>query len=699
MSIDPNNPTASATLTFDDEFNSLSLWNGTSGTWATTWWYDTVTGNGNTLTTDEQQWYINSNYGPTSSVKPWTVSNGMLNLTATPTPASIASLVNNYKYISGEVNTYHSFSQTYGLFEMSAKLPAGQGLWPAFWLVPADGTWPPELDIMEQLGQDPTTYYTTVHSNTITGGYTSQADHVANTSTGFHTYAVDWEPDYITWYFDGQVVDKVATPSDLNKPMYMILNLGVGGNWPGPADSTTPFPATMQVDWVKVYQSGASTGGSTSTGSTGSPGTTTSTPGQTFTMTASGQTLVGGAGDDSFTINAAGIDTLTGAGGADTFHFSPQSWGLSTITDFTVGADKLDLSAYFTKYGYTGTDPIADGWVFLASDGAGGTAVRFLDHTGASQYPSTIIDLQGVSPNGLTWAQLSGGTASASSGSTGGGGSTGGQTLTMTANGQTLVGGAGNDSFTVNAAGLDTMTTGAGADVLHFNPQSWGLSTVTDFAAGTDKLDLSAYFTKFGYTGTDPIADGWVFLASDGSGGTAVRFLDHTGASQYPSTIIDLQGVSPVGLTWAELSGGSTSTGTGTGTASGLTLTMTANGQTLVGGAGNDTLILNAAGLDTMTGAGGADTFKLNPEPWGLTTITDFTPGVDKIDVSSLLSHFGYTGSDPFADGWFSVVSDGNGGSDLRFLDHTGASQYPATIVDLVGVAPSQVHLSDWVLH
>ena len=81
MSIDPNNLTATATLTFDDEFNTLNLWNGTSGTWDTTYPFNGPSG-GNL--TGEQEWYINSNYAPTASVKPWTINNGVLSLTAAP---------------------------------------------------------------------------------------------------------------------------------------------------------------------------------------------------------------------------------------------------------------------------------------------------------------------------------------------------------------------------------------------------------------------------------------------------------------------------------------------------------------------------------------------------------------------------------------------------------------------------------------
>ena len=159
--------TTAATLTFDDEFNTLSLWNGTSGTWDTVAQYASTTGNGYSLPSNgEQEWYINSNYAPTASVTPWTVNNGIMTLTAAPAPTSIQPLIDGYQYTSGQINTSQSFNQLYGFFEMRAQLPAGQGTWPAFWLLPENGSWPPEIDVMEMLGNNPTVYYTSIHSGT-----------------------------------------------------------------------------------------------------------------------------------------------------------------------------------------------------------------------------------------------------------------------------------------------------------------------------------------------------------------------------------------------------------------------------------------------------------------------------------------------------------------------------------------------------
>src|SRR5688572_12817252 len=144
MTIDPKNLSSTAVLTFNDDFNTLNLWNGTSGTWNTNYWWGQP--NGSTLPSNgEQEWYINNLYAPTSSVKPWTVSNGVLTLTAQPADPSIQPYINNYQYTSGMIQTFESFTQQYGYFEIRADLPASQGVWPAFWLLPANGTWPPEI--------------------------------------------------------------------------------------------------------------------------------------------------------------------------------------------------------------------------------------------------------------------------------------------------------------------------------------------------------------------------------------------------------------------------------------------------------------------------------------------------------------------------------------------------------------------------
>lgn len=252
---------ATAKMTFDEEFDSLSLWDGTSGTWATDFWYDQLNGNGNTLENNgEQEWYINSNCPLTLGVKPWKVANGILTITGKHANKSVQPLINNYKYTSGELNSYHSFSQLYGYFKMRAKLPTAQGtsqgMWPAFWMLPEDGSWPPEIDIMEALGNDPTHYYASLHWGTADNEQSAGPKiEVPDTSADFHTYAVDWEADYITFYFDGTQVWRHKTPAEMRKPMYIEVNLAMGGYWPGNVDKTTVLPGHMQVDWIHAYTS------------------------------------------------------------------------------------------------------------------------------------------------------------------------------------------------------------------------------------------------------------------------------------------------------------------------------------------------------------------------------------------------------------------------------------------------------------
>ena len=238
-------------MSFDGEFNSLSLWNGNSGTWDTA--YPWAQPNGASLNDGELEWYINSGYAPTSSVKPWTVNNGILDITAAPASSSIQPLINNYRYTSGMLTTFDSFVQTYGVYEISAKVPAGQGLWEDFWLCPANNTWPPELDVMEINGGNPKSLNTGVHSDS-TGQPTAVGTNtpIADASAGFHTYTVDWEPNTITWYFDGNEVFQTATPPDMHQPMYMLLNLAIGGPYGNP-NSSTQFPANFEVNYVRAY--------------------------------------------------------------------------------------------------------------------------------------------------------------------------------------------------------------------------------------------------------------------------------------------------------------------------------------------------------------------------------------------------------------------------------------------------------------
>ena len=700
-----------ATMTFNENFNSLSLWNSTTGTgtWATNFWYADPKGNGGTLSGNgEQQWYINAEYAPTASVKPWTVDNGVLTLTAAPATTAVSQQINGYQYTSGEINTYHSFSQLYGYFEMRAELPAGQGAWPAFWLLPEDGSWPPELDIFEVLGKDPTTLYTTVHTAE-TGQHTSsgQGTTVADTSVGYHTYGVDWEADKITWYYDGKQVYQVDTPADMHKPMYIMANLAVGGYWGGNVDSTSPPTMQMYIDYIRAYTALPDT--------LTTPPVETPAPGAPLTLTGNDKTistLVGGTGADVLTTYHL-ADTLTGGAGADTFVFKALPWNAGHITDFTVGVDKLDLSALIAASGYKGSDPIADGYLILQSDGQGGTKVMFdIDGKGtANLWPTTVTILDHVSPDGLTAAQLFGtATASTPASSQSPSTSTSTSATALTGNDtapSTLVGGAGADVLT-SYHQADTLTGGAGADTFVFKALPWNAGHITDFTVGVDKLDLSALIAASGYKGSDLVADGYLSFQSDGQGGTKVMFdIDGKGtANPWPITITTLDHVSPTGLTAALLLGTASQTNTLAATASatstlvsGVTLSGNDTGpSTLTGGAGAD--ILKAGHYaDTLTGGAGADTFTFSVLPWNAGHVTDFQVGTDKLDLSALATLSGYHGSDPVADHYLSFRDDGHGNTQV-YVDTDGAgaaNPWPILVTTLDHVSATSLHSADWI--
>ncbi|MGK6314196.1 family 16 glycosylhydrolase [Neorhizobium sp. DT-125] len=239
------------TQTFSDDFDSLSLHDGTSGTWDAKFWWAPESG-GSLHTNGEQQWYINPSYAPTASANPFSINNGVLTITAEATPEAIADEVGGYDYVSGLLNTHSTFAQTYGYFEIRADMPDDQGAWPAFWLLPQDGSWPPELDVVEMRGQDPNTVHVSAHSNE-TGEKTTQTSAVKVPSTeGFHTYGMLWDEDQIVWYFDDVAVARADTPADMHDPMYMLVNLAIGGT-AGTPGADLADGAEMKIDYIAAY--------------------------------------------------------------------------------------------------------------------------------------------------------------------------------------------------------------------------------------------------------------------------------------------------------------------------------------------------------------------------------------------------------------------------------------------------------------
>jgi beta-glucanase (GH16 family) len=178
------------------------------------------------------------------------------------------------EFTSARLKTQGLFSQTYGRFEARIKIPSGQGMWPAFWMLGDNISsvgWPKcgEIDIMENVGKEPGLVHGSLHGPMTTGAATDLTSTVSlptgkDFAAAFHLYAVEWEPDAVRFYLDDTLyatftANSVAsTPTTagswvFDHPYFLILNVAVGGSWPGPPDATTAFPQTMLIDYVRVY--------------------------------------------------------------------------------------------------------------------------------------------------------------------------------------------------------------------------------------------------------------------------------------------------------------------------------------------------------------------------------------------------------------------------------------------------------------
>ena len=241
-------------LTWSDEFNGPDG----SAVDPTKWKHDV---NGNGWGNSELEYYTD---GTQNAV----VQGGYLVVTATKQGASQYNCwYGACQYTSARLLTQGLFSQRYGRFEARAQMPTGKGLWPAIWAlgdnIAAVG-WPVcgEIDFMETIGTDISTNHGSLHmpSNYGPSG-TYKLANGASFADGFHTFAIEWEPGTIRFYVDDQLYETQNMASvpggdtwEFEHPFFLLVNVAVGGQWPGSPDSTTTFPQTMKVDYVRVYQ-------------------------------------------------------------------------------------------------------------------------------------------------------------------------------------------------------------------------------------------------------------------------------------------------------------------------------------------------------------------------------------------------------------------------------------------------------------
>jgi beta-glucanase (GH16 family) len=251
----PQSQAASAVPTnllasFSDDFDGAAG----AGVDGSKWGHET----GDNVNNHERQWYTDGTANAALD------GQGHLVITAKKENSGNNCWYGPCEYTSARLNTSGKFSASSGHIEARMKLPRGQGMWPAFWMLGTDiGNvgWPQcgEIDIMENVGFEPNSVHGTIHGP----GYSGSAGIGAayngpNFSDDFHTYAIDWSTDRIVWSVDGNAY-QTRTPADVggnqwvfNHDFFVILNLAVGGYWPGDPDGSTQFPQQLVVDYVHV---------------------------------------------------------------------------------------------------------------------------------------------------------------------------------------------------------------------------------------------------------------------------------------------------------------------------------------------------------------------------------------------------------------------------------------------------------------
>lgn len=232
--------------TFDGETLDTSVWN------TCHWW---AAGGCTIASNHELEWYLPEQVS---------VAGGSLRLTATRRDVT-APDGKKYRYASGMVTTgppthgsAPKFAFTYGTVEAKFRAPAGRGMWSAIWLLPASEESRPEVDLLEILGNDPSRLIMHLHPqdrSVESPGKTIALPHGETFASDWHTVRLEWRPDELVFFVDDKEVWRVTGPQVPSEPMYLVMNLAVGGDYPGPPNSSTTFPATFSIDSVRIRES------------------------------------------------------------------------------------------------------------------------------------------------------------------------------------------------------------------------------------------------------------------------------------------------------------------------------------------------------------------------------------------------------------------------------------------------------------
>jgi Ca2+-binding RTX toxin-like protein len=508
------------------------------------------------------------------------------------------------------LNNSQVFTQQYGYFEMRAELPSAPGTWPAFWMLqPVDHTG--ETDVMEMFGSHDS--YSTALSSTL--GYTYRyGNYIPDSDTSFHTYGVLWTPATMTFYVDRVAIGSTATPSDMQGPMYMIMNLAMGGSAGSPAPDFTS--AQMKIDYVHAYSLGG--GGGTPTSDTLPPAIAFNTVSFVDTGTAGDNTTNNGAvtlsGTASDNVGVATVDvyngaTLLGHAGVDN---TAHTWSLSTVLG----------------------NGIYDHLTAVASDAAGNSA-------SASTLQSLHVDLV---PPTVSFGAVS---------------STSNPAVTF----------SGTVSDDTSVAGVDVFngTTLLGHASVDSVAKTWSLSTT--LANGTYSQLAATATDEAGNTTTAAGGQSITITAPSPAINSDIRNSDGSftvgGTCEAGSSVSVHDSGTLLGTSHASSSGSWSFTSaplansihdfsvTATDAAGNVGL---GTNSAVYGTTGND-VITSVAGSERLTGGGGADRFDFTSTHFGNDVITDFSPSGRNHDVvefsksvftdySSVIAHASQSGGD-----------------------------------------------------
>jgi beta-glucanase (GH16 family) len=631
-------------LTFDDEFNGFS-WAGNGGTWKTLFYFG-----GRSLPSNGELEYYSD---PSVGVNPFSIQNGALDIVAAPSANTAAT--GGLPYTSGLITTEGTFAQTYGYFEMRAMLPAGQGMWPAFWLLPTDKSWPPELDVLEAFGAPnanheggPTQFHLGTISSNGAQNFGTWIDTGVDLTQGYHTFGLLWDAQHLSYFFDGRQVAQTATPADMNKPMYMLANLAVGGNWVGPPAGET---AHLDIDYIRAYSSDPNA------------------------VAVSPQTISAPDGAaDAFNVPSSPPPAPT-----STLHLRVAEDAFNGDAQFTVMADGKQIGGVFTAT----TLHSSGGWqdITVSGDmGANGPSkvqVNFVnDAWGGSAATDRNLYIQSIEVNGHTF-------------------------LGTAATNNATNGTPASDSAAMNVNGTVTFTTAGSPPIVAVTPVivTPDAQPTPDEPRTTILPDRSG--TARGTSGADDIFATGKHQTLVGNGGDDIFEIGtHTDAKiLVGSTGITTVKTAASSYTLAngvdDLWVSGTAAHNVAGNARNNWIHASDGNDTISSGAGNDTIV-TGSGTYKLTGGSGTDLFVFTQPTSQNSHVTDFTVGQDMVDLRPLMQAINYAGSDPLADHTVQLIAGGSGYATITLDRHDGQGAH--AVVTLDHVAPTALTAgADWV--